>query len=95
MDVMKYNFGDVDIHGSTLGTQAAALEAKHQQILSDVTAAADFWGGVGSNSWTEFVTALGRNFQVIFEQLREHGTKVRTAGNNMASTDSSVGASWA
>jgi hypothetical protein len=38
---------------------------------------------------------LGRNFQVIYEQANSHGQKVQTAGNNMNSTDSAVGSSWA
>jgi hypothetical protein len=43
----------------------------------------------------EFITQLGRNFQVIYEQANAHGQKVQTAGSNMASTDSAVGSSWA
>ena len=92
---MNYNFDDVDGHGSTLVAQAQALEAEHQAILRDVAACGDFWGGVGSNGYTQFVVELGRNFQVIYNSLHEHGNKVRTAGNNMAETDSSVGGSWA
>jgi len=38
---------------------------------------------------------VGRNFQVIYEQANSHGQKVQTAGNNMNSTDSAVGGSWA
>ncbi|MGH3523875.1 MAG: type VII secretion protein EsxI, partial [Mycobacterium sp.] len=41
------------------------------------------------------ITQLGRNFQVIYEQANAHGSKVQTAGSNMASTDSAVGSSWA
>ena len=41
------------------------------------------------------VSELGRNFQVIYEQVNAHGHKVQTAGSNMASTDSAVGSSWA
>ncbi|MDT5146622.1 MAG: hypothetical protein QOC58_1267, partial [Mycobacterium sp.] len=37
----------------------------------------------------------GRNFQVIYEQANSHGQKVQAAGNNMSTTDSSVGSSWA
>ncbi|ORB98760.1 hypothetical protein B1T48_28425 [Mycobacterium persicum] len=40
-------------------------------------------------------TALGRNFQVIYEQANAHGQKVQAAGANMAQTDSAVGSSWA
>ena len=43
----------------------------------------------------EFITQLGRNFQVIYEQANAHGSKVQSAGSNMASTDSAVGSSWA
>jgi hypothetical protein len=43
----------------------------------------------------EFITQLGRNFQVIYEQANQHGQKVQTAGNNMSSTDCAVGSSWA
>jgi hypothetical protein len=38
---------------------------------------------------------LGRNFQTIYEQANSHGQKVQSAGNNMNSTDSAVGSSWA
>jgi hypothetical protein len=38
---------------------------------------------------------LGPNFQVIYEQANAHGQKVQSAGNNMATTDSAVGSSWA
>ena len=43
----------------------------------------------------EFITQVGRNFQVIYEQANAHGQKVQTAGSNMAGTDSPVGSSWA
>ncbi|TDH45796.1 type VII secretion protein EsxI, partial [Mycobacterium eburneum] len=49
----------------------------------------------GSVACQEFITQLGRNFQVIYEQAATHGTKVQTAGGNMASTDGAVSASWA
>jgi uncharacterized protein YukE len=75
--------------------QAASLEAEHQAIIRDVLAAGDFWGGAGSVACQEFITQLGRNFQVIYQQANAHGSKVQTAGNNMASTDSAVGSSWA
>jgi hypothetical protein len=42
-----------------------------------------------------FITQFGRNFQTIYEQANSHGQKVQTAGNNMSSTDSAVGSSWA
>jgi hypothetical protein len=43
----------------------------------------------------EFITQLGRNFHVIYQQANSHGQQVQTAGSNMASTDSAVGSSWA
>ncbi|MCV7123272.1 WXG100 family type VII secretion target [Mycobacterium lacus] len=90
---INYQFGDVDAHGATIRAQAASLEAEHQAIVRDVLAAGDFWGGAGSGQ--EFITQLGRNFQVIYEQANAHGQKVQAAGSNMASTDSAVGSSWA
>ena len=92
---INYQFGDVDAHGTTIRAQAMALEAEHQAIVHDVLAASDFWGGAGSVACQEFITALGRNFQVIYEQANAHGSKVQTAGGNMADTDSAVGSSWA
>ncbi|CML06540.1 WXG100 family type VII secretion target [Mycobacterium tuberculosis] len=76
-------------------TQAAALEAEHQAIVRDVLAAGDFWGGAGSVACQEFITALGRNFAVIYQQANAHGQKIQAAGSNMAQTDSAVGSSWA
>ena len=92
---INYQFGDVDAHGATIRAQAASLEAEHQAIVRDVLAAGDFWGGAGSVACQEFITQLGRNFQTIYEQANSHGQKVQTAGNNMSSTDSAVGSSWA
>ncbi len=92
---ISYQFGDVDAHGALIRSQAASLEAEHQSIVRDVLAAGDFWGGSGSVACQEFITQLGRNFQAIYEQANSHGQKVQTAGNNMASTDSAVGGSWA
>jgi uncharacterized protein YukE len=92
---INYQFGDVDAHGALIRAQAASLEAEHQSIVRDVLAAGDFWGGAGSVSCQEFITQLGRNFQVIYEQANQHGSQVQSAGNNMASTDSAVGSSWA
>ncbi len=63
--------------------------------LGDVLTASDFWGGAGSAACQGFITQLGRNFQVIYEQANAHGQKVQAAGNNMAQTDSAVGSSWA
>jgi uncharacterized protein YukE len=71
------------------------LESEHQAIVRDVLAAGDFWGGAGSVACQEFITQLGRNFQVIYEQANQHGSKVQSASANMSSTDSAVGSSWA
>jgi Proteins of 100 residues with WXG len=71
------------------------LEAEHQAIVRDVLAAGDFWGRAGSAACQEFITQLGRNFQVIYEQANAHGQKVQSAGSNMASTDRPVGSGWA
>ena len=92
---ISYQFGDVDAHGALIRAQAASLEAEHQSIIRDVLAASDFWGGAGSAGCQEFITQLGRNFQVVYEQANAHGAKVQTAGSNMGSTDSAVGSSWA
>ena len=43
----------------------------------------------------EFITQLGRNLQVIYQQANAHGQKAQTAGSSMAGTDSAVGSSWA
>jgi uncharacterized protein YukE len=92
---INYQFGDVDAHGALIRAQAAALEAEHQAIIHDVLVAGDFWGGAGSAACQQFITELGRNFQVIYEQANAHGAKVQAAGKNMASTDAAVGSSWA
>ena len=92
---INYQFADVDAHGALIRAQAAALEAEHQAIVSDVLAAGDFWGGAGSAACQEFITQLGRNFAVIYQQANAHGGKVQTAGDNMAGTDAAVGSSWA
>jgi uncharacterized protein YukE len=92
---INYQFGDVDAHGATIRAQAMNLEAEHQAIIRDVLAAGDFWGGAGSVSCQQFITELGRNFQVIYQQANQHGSNVQTAGNNMADTDAAVGSSWA
>lgn len=85
----------VDDHGAMIRAQAGLLEAEHQAIIRDVLTASDFWGGAGSAACQGFITQLGRNFQVIYEQANAHGQKVQAAGNNMAQTDSAVGSSWA
>ncbi|BBX44145.1 hypothetical protein GCM10009641_67560 [Mycobacterium cookii] len=43
----------------------------------------------------EFITVLGRNFQVTYEEANALGSKVQNAGNIMADTDSAVDPSWA
>lgn len=91
---INYQFGDVDAHGALIRAQAATLEAEHQAIIRDVLAAGDFWGGAGSVSCQEFITQLGRNFQVIYQSADDHGNRVQAAGNNMANTDAAVGSSW-
>ena len=91
---INYQFGDVEAHGALIRAQAAAMEAEHQAIIRDVLAAGDFWGGAGSAGCQEFITQLGRNFQVIYDQANLHGSKIQTASANMASTDSVVGSSW-
>ena len=91
---IRYNFDDVHQHGATLKNHAAALEAEHQAILSDVTGAADFWGGAGSQGFTDFVTELNRNFAVIFAQLDEHGGKVQTVSANMLGRDTEIMHGW-
>ncbi|WP_375485466.1 WXG100 family type VII secretion target [uncultured Mycobacterium sp.] len=92
---INYQFGDVDAHGALIRAQALAMEAEHQAIVCDVLAAGDFWGGAGSTACQQFITELGRNFQVIYQQADAHGSKVQTAGANMFDTDSAVGSSWA
>ncbi len=44
--------------------QATALEDEHPGIIRDNLLLRDFWGGVGSVTCQEFITQLGRNFQV-------------------------------
>ncbi|WP_243460479.1 WXG100 family type VII secretion target, partial [Mycobacterium canetti] len=74
---INYQFGDVDAHGATIRARALLLQAEHQAIVSDVLTASDFWGGAGSVACQEFITQLGRNFQVIYEQANAHGQKVQ------------------
>ena len=92
--MINYQFGDVDAHGAMIGAQAQNLEAEHQNILRTCNECAGFWGGAGSMAHQDFVTELGKNFAIIYQQAMSHGQKVRSAGNNMASTDSAVGSSW-
>ncbi|GAB7145338.1 type VII secretion protein EsxN [Mycobacterium riyadhense] len=51
-----YQFADVEAHGGTIRAQAVSLEAKHQAMVRDAVAAADFWGVAGSAGYTAFVT---------------------------------------
>src|SRR6202012_5067465 len=92
---INYQFGDVDAHGALIRAQAASLESEHQAIVRDVLAAGDFWGGSGSVACQEFITQLGRNFQVIYEQANQHGSNVQSGGRNNASTANAPGGSWA
>ncbi len=92
---ISYHYSDVEGHGATLQAQAASLEVTHQQILTDLNHCADFWGGTGSSGFQEFVNELNRNFRVVFEQLGEHGGKIKTVSSNTAHTDSGVGGTWA
>ena len=75
---------------------ARLLEPEHQSIaarcwLPVTSGAARFSGLPGVDH-----RVLGRNFRLIYEQANSHGEKVETAcGNNMSSTDSAVGGSWA
>ncbi len=91
---INYRFGDVDAHGATIPAGSASLEPGHQAGVRDELAAGDFGGGAGSVAGQDFITQLGRNFQLIYQQANAHGQKVQTAGSNMASTDSAVGSSW-
>ena len=91
---INYQYADVEAHGGLLKSQSAALEAEHQAILKNLNEAAEFWGGVGSNGFQEFVTELNRNFAVIFQELDQHGGKVQTVSQNTAHTDSGVGGTW-
>jgi uncharacterized protein YukE len=92
---IDYQFGDVDAHGATIRARAASLRAVHQEIVRDVLASGDFWGGAGSAACQGFITQLGRNFQLIYERTDAHGQKVQAASSNMAGTDSAVSSSWA
>ncbi len=75
---ISYQFGDVDAHGAMIRAQAASLEAEHQSIVRDVLAAGDFWGGSGSVACQEFITQLGRNFQVIYQQANPTAKRCKT-----------------
>jgi hypothetical protein len=70
-------FGDVYAHGALIRARAALLEVERQSGLGDVLAAADFWGGVGSTAWKEFIAQPGRNFGATYEQTQcPHEQKV-------------------
>lgn len=93
--MINYQFGDVDAHGALIRAQAQNLELEHNAISKTCTECADFWGGAGSAAHQNFVAELAKNFAIIYQQAMTHGQKVQNAGNNMASTDSAVGSSWA
>jgi uncharacterized protein YukE len=92
---MTYHYADVEGHGNLLQSQAGSLELTQRQINNDLNHCADFWGGSGSAGFQQFVAELNRNFQVIYEQLGEHGGKIKTVSGNTAHTDSGVGGTWA
>lgn len=92
---MTYHYADVEGHGNLLQSQAGSLELTQRQIVNDLNHCADFWGGSGSTGFQQFVAELNRNFQVIYEQLGEHGGKIKTVSGNTAHTDSGVGGTWA
>ncbi|OPX07358.1 WXG100 family type VII secretion target [Mycobacterium sp. AT1] len=94
MSNIKYGYADVDAHGALLKAQAASLENEHQAILKNLNEAAEFWGGVGSSGFQEFVSELNRNFAVIFQELDQHGGKVQTAGHNTSAGDQGVAGTW-
>lgn len=94
MGVQNYHFAEVAAHSQLLKAQSTALEAEHHAILATVNEAADFWGGQGSTGFTEFVTELGRNFQVIYDALNTHGDRVGNAGMHTEHTDGSVASTW-
>jgi hypothetical protein len=60
-----------DPHSAARLAQVHALETEHQAIVRDVLAAGDFWGGAGSVACQEYITQLGRNFQVIYEGFNQ------------------------
>ncbi|OOK80645.1 putative ESAT-6-like 6 domain protein [Mycobacterium kansasii] len=75
---INYQFGDVDAHGATIRAQAASLEASTSH-RSRCAGCRRLLGGAGSVACQEFITQLGRNFQVIYEQANAHGQKVQAA----------------
>lgn len=94
MPQIEYQYGDVDQHAATLRAQAGAMEGLYHQIRSDVDACADFWGGVGSSGYADFVTELNRNFAVVFEALNDHGAKITNVRGQVEDADNAVGKSW-
>jgi hypothetical protein len=83
---MRFAAGRFDLHAQTIQAQgrqlqssvqllnralATQLETEHQSIVRDVLFAGDFWGGSGSVACQEFITQLGRNFQLIYERLND------------------------
>jgi uncharacterized protein YukE len=92
--MQNYHFAEVEAHAQLLKAQASALEAEHQSILSDVQQAADFWGGQGNTAYTDFVTELGKQFNIIYDALGTHGDKVAAASMHTNHTDSGVAGTW-
>lgn len=91
---MRYAFSDVFAHGQVLKSHSSNLDEEHHAIINDVYGAAEMWGGAGNDAFTEFVSELNKNFQVIYAQLDEHGTKVQQASNRMQDADQGVGSGW-
>ena len=58
-----------DPHAAARLALVRSLEAEHQAIVRNVLAAGDFWGGASSVACQEYITQLGRQFQVIYEGL--------------------------
>lgn len=54
--------------GGAIRARVLAAQSEHQAIIRDVLAAADFWGGTRSPAWKDFMSDLGRNFEVIYDQ---------------------------
>lgn len=54
-----------------------SLEELHAAIVSEVLAAADYWGGFGSRACQDFIMKLGFNFQVIYEHIEKQGAATR------------------
>lgn len=64
---------------------AVPLASEEQAIVRDVLAAGDFWGGSGSVACQEFITQVGRNFQIIYELFSSFQSTIGYAAANQAS----------